>query len=119
MIAGFLIYCFMQTPFFSGFPQRKELRTTARNTMMGVVHTLNIFSFQSLNQEAKKDLQSIQLIPKKKTASPAKAGEQGKEDRKNQSRPAENKPAERSVKKDSAASFDKPPEKPAENKKTE
>ncbi len=119
LIAGILLYFFTQTPFVSGFPQRKELRATARHTMMGVVHTLNLFSFQSLTQEAKKDLQSIRLIPKKKTVPPAKAGEQGKDDQKNPSSPAENKPAEDSVKKDSAASSAKPPEKPAENKKTD
>jgi hypothetical protein len=113
IIAGILLYCFMQTPFVSGFSQRKELRATARNTLMGVVHTLNIFSFQSLTPEAKKDLQSIRLIPKKKTVPPAKAGQ------KNQSRPAENKPAEESVKKDSAAVPGNQPEKPAENRKTD
>ena len=94
LIVGILLYCFMQTPFVRGLSQRKELRATARNTMMGVVHTLNVFSFQSLSPEAEKDLQSIRLIPKKKTALPAKAG------RKNQAQPKADKPTEESVKKE-------------------
>ena len=135
IIAGILLYCFMQTPFVSGLSQKKELRATARNTLMGVVHTLNGFSFQSLSPEAEKELQSIRLIPKKKTAAPANAGQQGKEEQKAQpnanagqqgkadqnaqSKPEANEPAEGSVKKDSAASPAKTQEKPAENKKTD
>ncbi|MBE6371591.1 MAG: CvpA family protein [Lentisphaerae bacterium] len=116
MIAGILLYCFMQTPFVSGLSQKKELRATARNTMMGVVYTLNVFSFQSLSPEAEKELQAIRLIPKKKTAS---SGAQDEDDSQERSKPAENKPAEGSVKKDSTASSDQQPAKPAENKKTE
>ena len=118
MIAGILLYCFMQTPFVSGLAQKKELRATARNTLMGVVHTLNVFSFQSLSPEAEKELQTIRLIPKKKTASSAEA--QDGEDQEDQPKPAENKrPADGSEKKDSAASSGNQPEKPAENKKTD
>ena len=100
IIAGILLYCFMQTPFVNGFSQRKEMRATARHTLMGVVHTLNIFSFQSLTPEAKKDLQSIRLLPKKKTVPPAKAGQHEKNAQKDRSNPAENKPANGSAKKD-------------------
>ncbi|MBR4666330.1 MAG: hypothetical protein IKO93_20860 [Lentisphaeria bacterium] len=142
MIAGILLYCFMQTPFVSGLPQKKELRATARNTLMGVVHTLNIFSFQSLSPEAEKELQAIRLIPKKKTTSSGGSEEQDEDDQKNQPKPAENKsadgsvkkdsadnqpgkegqkaetkPAKKSKKKDSAASSGSQQEKPAENKK--
>ncbi len=147
MIAGILMYCFMQTPFVSGLSQKKELRSTARNTLMGVVYTLNVFSFQSLSPEAEKELQAIRLIPKKKTASSGATGEQDEDDPQEQAKPAENKPADgavkkdsaassdnqqgkedqnaqtkpskRSKKKDSAASSDNQPEKPAENKKAE
>ena len=103
MIVGILMYCFMQTPFVSGLSQKKELRATARNTMMGVVYTLNVFSFQSLSPEAEKELQSIRLIPKKKTVS---SGAQDEDDPQEQSKPAENKTADESVKKDSAVSSD-------------
>lgn len=30
---------------------------------MAVVHTVNIFSFQSVSQEAEKDLKSLQILP--------------------------------------------------------
>ena len=103
MIAGILLYCFMQTPFVSGLSQKKELRASARNTLMGVVHTLNSFTFQSLSPEAEKELQTIRLIPKKKTGSSAESDEQDEED---QPKPAENNPANVSEKKDSAASSD-------------
>ena len=119
IIAGILLYCFMQTPFVSGLSQKKELRATARNTMMGVVYTLNVFSFQSLSPEAEKELQAIRLIPAKKNAPPAQAGEQGRKEQKDQSEPAENNPAGGSVKKDSAASSGHQPERTAENKKTD
>lgn len=120
IIVGILLYCFMQTPFVSGLSQKKELRAAARNTMMGVVYTLNAFSFQSLSPEAEKELQAIRLIPTKKNAPPAEAGEQGRKEQKNhQSIPAENNPADGSVKKDSAASSDHQPERTAENKKTD
>jgi len=62
MIVGTLLYCVMQTPFVSGFPQKKELRSVARNTLMNVVYTVNAFSLQSLSPEAKKELQSICLL---------------------------------------------------------
>ena len=119
IIAGILLYCFMQTPFVSGLSQKKELRATARNTMMGVVYTLNVFSFQSLSSEAEKELQAIRLIPKKKTASSRETGEKDDDDPQERSKTAENKPADGSVKKDSAASSDNQPAKPAENKKTD
>ena len=108
IIVGILLYCFVQIPFVSGFPQKKEMRSAARHTLLGVVYTLNAFSFQSLSPEAKKDLQSIRLIPKKKTAPPAEAGEQDKGERKDQSKPAENDSADNSGKKDSAKTPDKP-----------
>ena len=108
----------MQTPFVSGLSQKKELRATARNTLMGVVHTLNGFSFQSLSPEAEQDLQKIRLIPKKKTASSRETGEKDDDDPQERSKTAENKPADGSVKKDSAASSDNQPAKRAENKKT-
>ena len=117
MIAGILLYCFMQTPFVSGLSQKKELRATGRNIIMGVVHTLNVFSFQSLSPEAEKELQTIRLIPKKKTASSGETGEQDENDPQEQSKPAEKNPADGSVKKDSAASSDNQQEKPAEKKK--
>ena len=98
IIAGILLYCFMQTPFVSGLSQKKELRATARNTLMGVVYTLNGFSFQSLSPEAEKELQAIRLIPKKKTASSGAAGEQDEDDPQEQAKPAENNPADGSVK---------------------
>ena len=147
VITGILLYCFMQTPFVSGLSQKKELRASARNTLMGVVHTLNVFSFQSLSPETEKDLQAIRLIPKKKTASSGEAEEQDEDDPQKQSNPAEKNPADGSVKKDSvassdnqqgkedqnaqtkpskkskkkdpAASSDNQPEKPAENNKTD
>lgn len=100
IIAGIMLFCFMQTPFVNGLSQKKELRATARHTLMGVVHTLNILSFQSLTPEAEKDLQSIRLLPKKKTVPPAKAGQQEKNAQKDQSNQAENKPGNGSAKKD-------------------
>lgn len=112
IIVGILLYCFVQIPFVKGFPQKKQMRAAACNTMMGVVHTLNAFSFQSLSPEAEKDLQTIRLIPEKETAPPAEAGEQGKEERKDQSKPVVNDPADNSGKKDSAQT----PEKPARTK---
>ncbi len=118
MITGILLYCFMQTPFVSGFSQKKELRSVARSTLMGVVYTLNAFSFQSLTEDAKKDLQSIRLIPKKITAPPSEVGEQGKEEQKDQTKPAENNPADNSRKKDSSE-HSPTPDKPDRNKNTD
>ena len=116
IIVGILVYCFVQIPLFSGFSQRKEMRAASRHTLMGVVYTLNAFSFQSLTEDAKKDLQSIRLIPKKKTAPSAEAAEQGKEEQKDQSKPAENNHADNSGKKDSSELSAKTPDKPVRTK---
>lgn len=99
MIVGLLLYCFIQTPVVNGFSQKKELRSAARKTLMGVVHTVNAFSFQSLTPEAETEMQSIRLLPKKKVLPPAKANQQKPEDPKNQNDP-KTKPADGTVKRD-------------------
>lgn len=95
IVSGILLYCFMQTPFVSGFSQKKELRSTARNTLMGVVHTVNVFSFQSLTPEAEKDLRSIRLLL-------PPADDEGDQQKKEEPKSGpENNPAGETVKKDS------------------
>ena len=66
IIVGILLFCFVQTPLASGLSQKKELRSAARGILLGVVHTVNAFSFQSLSPEAVKEMQTIHLLPKKK-----------------------------------------------------
>ena len=118
MIVGLLLYCFIQTPVVNGFSQKKELRSAARKTLMGVVHTVNAFSFQSLTPEAETEMQSIRLLPKKKVPPPAKANQQKPEDPKNQNDP-KNKPGDENVKKDSSKAPAKAADKPEETKKAE
>ena len=109
MIVGILLYCFMQTPFVNGLSVKKEFRSTSRKTLMGVVHVVNALSFQSLTQEAERDLQSIRLLPKKKNDKDNKIKDR-KQKPKNKSA-AEKKSTKGSEKKQSAK-----PEKTIPNK---
>ena len=117
IVVGILLYCFIQTPFARGFSREKDLRSTARNTLMGVVHTVNAFSFQSLTPEAVKEMQSLYLLPKKKTPAPGKAGQQKPEDSKNQTDP-KNQSADGSVKRNPAGTPARADGKPEKTKKT-
>lgn len=112
MVVGILLYCFMQTPFVDNFSQKKELRSTARNTLMGVVHVVNGFSFQSLSPEAENDLRMIHLLPKKKKPAPANADQQKNDQSKSE-------PAGENVKKDSAEASAKTAGKPDGIKKAD
>ena len=117
MIVGILLFCFMQTPFVSGLSQKKELRSTARNTLMGVVYTVNVFSFQSLSPEAVKEMQSIRLLPRKKN--PAANDDQAKTEASQDQTDPKDKTADGNVKKDSSEAPAKAADKPEETKKTE
>jgi len=114
IVAGILLYCFMQTPFVSGFAQKKELRSTARNTLMGVVYTVNAFSFQSLTPEAEKDLRAVRLL-----LPPADEEDQQKKEEPKGSSGPENNPAGETVKKDSPEASAPGAGKKDETKKTE
>ena len=115
MIVGILLFCFMQTPFVNGLSQKKELRSTARNTLMGVVYTVNAFSFQSLSPEAVKELQSIRLIPRKKD--PSASEDQAKTEASQDQTDPKDKPADENAKKDSSEAPAKAVDKPEETKK--
>ena len=108
IIVGILMYCFVQMPFVSGFSQKKGIRSAARSVLMGVVHTVNAFSFQSLSPEAVKDLQSIRVLPKKKVppADPRQKTEKPKD-----------YPADENAKKESSGGSARAAGKPEQTKK--
>lgn len=103
IIAAIVMYCFMQTPFVNGLSRKKELRATSRRTLMGVVHTVNFFSFQSLTPEAESDLQALHLLPRGKKTPAEKPGNGKQKESKDTSGP-ENKTATGVPKKNSADS---------------
>jgi len=63
LIVAVLMYCFTQMPFSNGFSGIKDFRASSGNGLMAAVHTVNIFSFQLVSQDAEKDLKSLQILP--------------------------------------------------------
>lgn len=63
LIVAILMYCFIQTPFLVKFTSGKDFRGASGKVIMAAVHTVNIFSFQSVSQKAEKDLKSLQILP--------------------------------------------------------
>lgn len=66
LISAIVIYLFMQTPLAGVISTANNFRAASAKTLMAMVHTMNVFSWQSLSAEGKNDLRKLRLLPKLK-----------------------------------------------------
>lgn len=68
LISAIVLYLFMQTPLAGSISMANNFRAASAKTLMAMVHTLNVFSWQTLSAEGENDLRKLRLLPKLKKA---------------------------------------------------
>ena len=68
LISATVIYLFMQTPLSGTISNANNFRAASAKTLMSLVYTMNVFSWQSLSSEGENDLRKLRLLPKLKKA---------------------------------------------------
>ena len=106
LISAIVIYLFMQTPLAKTISTANNFRAASAKTLMAMVHTMNVLSWQTLSAEGENDLRKLRLLPKLKNAD-------GKDDKDAEQKDAAADPAKTPDKTDKSA-----PAKPRKKKKS-
>lgn len=80
LISAIVIYLFMQTPLAGVISTANNFRAASAKTLMAMVHTMNVFSWQTLSAEGEKDLRKLRLLPKLKKPNTGKEKDAAKND---------------------------------------
>ena len=89
LISAIVLYLFMQTPLAGTLSNANNFRAASAKTLMTMVHTMNILSWQTLSPEGKNDLRTLRLLPKLKK--PEKAPGKGQDAAQNNTAAGQNK----------------------------
>ena len=73
LAGGLAVYVVIQLPFLDMIPETVQgnLRSSCRQTLRGMIRTINIFSLQSLTPAGKEDLRLVGLFAKKQEPKPS------------------------------------------------
>ena len=80
LISAIVIYLFMQTPLAGVISTANNFRAASAKTLMAMVHTMNVFSWQTLSAEGETDLRKLRLLPKLKKPDTGKEKDPAKND---------------------------------------